>query len=169
MQVGGGQGVGVVEIGEKETEIVDDDLGGLFGCVALILGIVGQGQSEVLAVTTTDPDRLDVCQRCDLSAEFAGHVSGQPGQGIDAGCQVRGRPGVGLLEHYTVEGMVEALVGSGQGVNEHLKGHHNVRLRGGPGHIGGTVHQTPSRLYQFHWEVISRWATATPRQRAGYK
>ena len=42
-QVGGGQGVGVIQVGEEETEVADDDLGGLLGRVAPVLSVVGQG------------------------------------------------------------------------------------------------------------------------------
>lgn len=132
-QVGGGQGVGVVKVGEEEAEVADDDLGCLFGCVVPVLGVVGQGQGETLAVAAGDPDGLDARKRRDLNVELAGRVPGQPSQGVDAGRQVRGRPGVGLLTRDTVEGAVEALAGPGQDVNEHLKSRHDVRLRGGPG------------------------------------
>ena len=96
-----------------------------------VLGVVGQGQGEALAVAAGDPDGLDARQGRDLDIELAGRVPGQPSQGVDAGRQVRGRPGVGLLERDTVEGAVEALAGPGQDVNEHLKSRHEVRLRGG--------------------------------------
>ena len=130
-QVGGGQGVGVVEVGEEEIEVGDDDLSGLLGCVAPVLGVVGQGQGEALAVAAGDPDGLDARQGRDLDVELAGRVPGQPGQGVDAGRQVWGGPGVGLLERDAIKGAVESLAGPGQDVNEHLKSRHEVRLRGG--------------------------------------
>ena len=130
-QVGGGQGVGVIEVGEEEAEVADDDLGGLLGCVVPVLGVVGQGQGEALAVAAGDPDGLDARQGRDLDVELAGRVPGQPGQGVDAGRQVWGGPGVGLLERDAIKGAVESLAGPGQDVNEHLKSRHEVRLRGG--------------------------------------
>ena len=42
-QIGGGQGVGVIQVGEEDAEIADDDLGGLLGRVVPVLGVVGQG------------------------------------------------------------------------------------------------------------------------------
>jgi len=80
-------------------------------------------------------------------------VPRQPGQGVDAGRQVRGGAGVGLLERDALEGAVEALAGSGQDVNEHLKSRHDVRLRGRSENIERTVHRALSRLHQFQWEV----------------
>jgi len=82
-------------------------------------------------------------------------VPGQPGQGVDAGRQVRGGPGVGLLERDTVEGAIEALAGPGQDVNEHLKSRHDARVRGGSEHIGRTVRRVLSHLYQFQWDYPS--------------
>ena len=99
--------------------------------MAPVIGVVRQGQGEALAVAAGDPDGLDARQGRDLNVELAGRVPGQPGQGVDAGRQVRGRPGVGLLTRDTVEGAVEALAGPGQDVNEHLKSRHEARLRGG--------------------------------------
>ena len=133
MQVGGGECVGVIEIGSQDGEVADDDLGGLLGRVAPVLGVVGQGQGEALAVAAGDPDGLDARKRRDLDVELTCGVPGQPGQGVDAGRQVRGGPGVGLLERDAVEGAIEALTGPGQDVNEHLKSRHDVRLRIGPG------------------------------------
>ena len=161
-QVGGGQGVGVVKVGEEETEVADDDLGGLLGRVVPVLGVVWQGQGEALAVAAGDPDGLDARKRRDLDVELASRVPGQPSQGVDAGRELWGGPGVGLLERDTVEGAVEALAGPGQDVNEHLKSRHKVRLRGGSERIGRTAHRALSRLHQFQWEV-SRYDTAPAR------
>ena len=136
-QVGDGERVGVVEVGEEEAEVADDDLGGLFGCVVPVLGVVGQGQGEALAVAAGRPGGLDARQGGDVDVELAGRVPGQPGQGVDAGCQVRGGPGVGLLECDAIKGAVESLAGPGQDVNEHLKSRHDVRLRSGPGRRWG--------------------------------
>ena len=93
---------------------------------------------------------------------MSSRVPGQPGQGVDAGRELWGGPGVGLLERDTVEGAVEALAGPGQDVNEHLKSRHKVRLRGGSERIGRTAHRALSRLHQFQWEV-SRYDTAPAR------
>lgn len=144
-QVAVHQGVGVIQVGEEEAEIADDDLGGLLGRVAPVLGVVGQGQGEALPVAAGDPDGLDARQGRDLDVELTGGVPGQPGQGVDTGRQVRGGPGVGLLERDSVEGAVEALAGPGQDVNEHLKSRHDARLRGRSENIERTVHRAPSR------------------------
>ena len=152
-QVAGGQRVGVIEVGCQDGEVADDDLGGLLGCVAPVLGVVGQGQGEALAVAGGDPDGLDARQGCDLGVELAGRVPGQPGQGVDAGCQLRGGLRVGLLERDAIEGAVEALAGPGQDVDEHLRSRHDARVRGGSEHIGRTAHRALSRLHQFQWEV----------------
>ena len=113
----------------------------------------GRGQGEALPVAAGDPDGLDARQGCDLDVELAGGVPGQPGQGVDAGRQVRGGLGVGLLERDAVEGAVEALAGPGQDVNEHLKSRHDARLRGRSENIERTVHRALLRPHRFHWDA----------------
>ena len=106
-------GVGVIEIGGQDGEVVDDDLGSILGRVAPVLGVVGQGEGEALPVAAGEPDELLTCHERDLEVDLAGRVPGQPGQGVRARSDVWDRGSIGLFHRDVGKGAVEALAGSG--------------------------------------------------------
>ena len=106
-------GIGVIEIGGQDGEVVDDDLGSILGRVAPVLGVVGQGEGEALPVAAGEPDELLTCHERDLEVDLAGRVPGQPGQGVRARSDVWDRGSIGLFHRDVGKGAVEALAGSG--------------------------------------------------------